>query len=112
MFDPLLEEIQQPEEGGPLRHLDVQQLARSMFSQGALPETPARNRAVLYALSEGLERALARRLRKEGKGKGLASVAGGQMAGGCGRAGGEAGRGWVFLFPLWQRNWELTRGVS
>lgn len=65
VFDALIEEIQSPSEGMPLRNLAVDTLASELFDLGAQPETRAKNRAALYALSEQLEKAQRKRAKTE-----------------------------------------------
>ena len=64
MFDALLEELQGPEEGEPLRHLDVLPFAADLFALGAKSETLFRNRSALYEISNGLERFAGKKLKK------------------------------------------------
>ena len=70
VFDELVSEVQSPEEGEPLQHLDVQELASDLFGLGAKPETLFRNRTTLYEVSSALERAAAKRQKALAKANG------------------------------------------
>lgn len=66
VFDLVLEQMHEPSEGQPLRHLDSAQLAQTLFNLGAQADVLARNRGELYGLSEALEAAARKRARREG----------------------------------------------
>ncbi|KXZ48718.1 hypothetical protein GPECTOR_25g300 [Gonium pectorale] len=66
LFDSLLSELASPSEDSPyLTQLDVAALAAQLFELGAAPDTRARNRQVLYDLSNSLERLQRKRARVE-----------------------------------------------
>ena len=73
VFDELIQEVAEPEEGEPLRHLDIMGFASDLFEVGAKPETLFRNRSVLYEISNALELAAAKRLKKQRQQQGMAS---------------------------------------
>ena len=64
LFDELVQEVAEPEEGEPLRHLDAPAFAADLFELGAKPETLYRNRSTLYEISSALEQAHQRRQKK------------------------------------------------
>lgn len=73
VFDTLVEEVTEPGEGEPLRHLDVAGLASDLFNLGAKPDTLFRNRSALYEISSILERSVAKKLKKQANEKAIAS---------------------------------------
>ncbi|PSC72643.1 Ribosomal RNA processing 1 B [Micractinium conductrix] len=83
VFSPLVEEVAQGGEDGALRRLDAGELAEHMFALGAKPETRARNRVALYAVSGELEKAAAKRVQRrqqESKGSKAARAGAGKRA--------------------------------
>jgi len=60
-----VEEVTDPDESEPLRHLDVAALASDLFNLGAKPDTLFRNRSTLYELSSILERSTAKKLKRQ-----------------------------------------------
>lgn len=67
VFEPLLEAIRNPseEDSKYLGNLDTQQLANIVFEAGAAPDLLAKNRQVLYELSNDLEKAQRKRQKRE-----------------------------------------------
>eukprot|EP00887_Chlorella_sp_A99_P001477 scaffold8.g1477.t1 len=82
LFRPLVAEVEVPSEGAPLAALDAPALAARLFelalhpacpvaALGALPETKARSREALYALSAALEKAASKAAKRPAAGEAL-----------------------------------------